>query len=209
MYNAKQVTPQFIDEAKTLKGYGLTRKQIASRMGVSYATISKIFGSERLGIDRAHKAEWTIENLTKLRDNYKTLPIKELCRMFNRDRGEIRQLLSHLGWDIPIQFIRRNKEQDIEKVKFLHEEYNQSEISRITGIPKSQVQAICYEYGLKCSTKRHIGKDKKTTIGTTNSNLTTSEYISQECRKLADGIRSKYNNPKQKVKSGKEKSKSK
>ena len=116
-----------------------------------------------------------------------------------RDKGEIRQLLSHLGWDIPIQFIRRNKEQDIEKVRSLHEKYNQSEISRITGIPKSQVQAICYEYGLKCSTKRHIGKDKKTTIGTTSSNLITSEYISQECKKLADSIRSKYNNQKQKV----------
>ena len=199
MYNVKQVTPQLIDEANTLKEYGLTRKQIASRIGVSYATIARIFGSERLGIDRSHKADWTIENLTKLRDNYKTLPIKELCRMFNRDKGEIRQLLSHLGWDIPIQFIRRNKEQDIEKVRSLHEKYNQSEISRITGIPKSQVQAICYEYGLKCSTKRHIGKDKKSTIRATSPNLLTSEYISQECRKLADSIRSKYNNQKQKV----------
>ena len=83
MYNVKRVPPQLIDEAKTLKGYGLTRKQIASRMGVTYATISRIFGSERLGIDRAHKADWTIENLTKLRDNYKILPVKELCRMFN------------------------------------------------------------------------------------------------------------------------------
>ena len=199
MSNIKQVPPQLIDEANTLKEYGLTRKQIASRIGVSYATISRIFGSERLGIDRSHKAEWTIENLTKLRDNYKTLPIKELCRMFNRDKGEIRQLLSHLGWDIPIQFIRRNKEQDIEKVRSLHEKYNQSEISRITGIPKSQVQAICYEYGLKCSTKRHIGKDKKSTIRATSPNLLTSEFISQECKKLADSIRSKYNNQKQKV----------
>ena len=123
----------------------------------------------------------------------------QVCLHDFLQRSPIRQLLSHLGWDIPIQFIRRNKEQDIEKVRSLHEKYNQSEISRITGIPKAQVQSICYEYGIKCSTKRHIGKDKKSTICATSPNLLTSKFISQECKKLADSIRSKYNNQKQKV----------
>lgn len=150
----KKLPQNIIDLAFSMKEKGLTRKEIATQIGISYGSIARLFGSERLGIDRTKKEPWTIENLVKLRDNYKELSPKDICLMFNRDRYEIRQLLTHLGWDIPSTYFRKNKEEVIKGILKLKDKYNQKQIAAILGVSSSLVQSLCQTNNIKCSTVR-------------------------------------------------------
>ena len=71
MSNIRVVTPELIEKAKELKSEGLNRQQIALELHVSYSKISKIFGTERLGIDVSKRVPWNIETLKLLQENYK------------------------------------------------------------------------------------------------------------------------------------------
>ena len=179
MGNIRVVTPELIEKARELKSKGLNRQQIALELHVSYSKISKIFGTERLGIDTSKRVPWNIETLKLLQENYKKLPIQQLCFCFNRTRAEIRELLSHLGWEIPIGFFKTNKEEAVEKIRELSDRYNHVEISQITGFSKSYVQSVCSKYKIQCSTKKRA-----------KNSVARSEYT-KSLRELANSLKQK------------------
>lgn len=195
MPRRKILTQDMIDTANELKKQGLKRKEIASYLKVSYGTIARLFGPERLGIDRSNKIPWTIENLKKLEDNYKTMPIYDLCFMFNRDKGEIRQLLFHLGWEIPKSFIPQEKEKVVNDILNLSKKYNQREISKILGIAQSSVQAICQENQIQCvKTRNNIAREQKEKEEREKQLKPTPEKQFKELlRTQADEIKKKLN----------------
>lgn len=176
MTRPKKLTQSVVDTALALKKQGITRREIATRLGISYTSISKLFGQERLGIDRSKKEPWTIENLIKLRDNYMNLPPRDICLMFNRDRYEIRLLLAHLGWEIPDTYFNRDRKALIEKVKELKDNYNQSQIAVMLGVPTSTIQALCSSESIKCSGKRC-------------SAGTAEDFMKNQYKSLADSIK--------------------
>lgn len=182
----KVIDPTIIDKAKVLKEQGFTRRQVAEALRISYHIVQDIFGPERLGIDRTNKQPWTIENLKKLQEVYKEIPIRDVCLMFNRDRYEIRQLLFILKWEIPTGFFRGNKEDIKKEILKLHKKYNIREISRILNAPFSNIQAICQENGIVCSSKR----------GTLEKELqakkkTPESMMKEAIRESADSIKEK------------------
>ena len=149
------ITEEFVNKVRELGSKGLTRTQIASEMHCSYSAIQKIFVNERLGIDRSSKQPWTLESLQEFRDCYQTMPIRELCLKFNRDKAELRKLLYILGWYIPDYFFQESMLKKINKIKELSTKYNQLEISKILNIPPSSVQAICQSNSIKCLTSHN------------------------------------------------------
>lgn len=173
----KTISEDVIARARVLKEQGFTRKQIASTLHVSYRIIQSIFGTERLGIDRSNKQPWTVEGLQKLKEVYKDTPIKELCLMFNRDRGELRQLLFHLGWDIPTSFFRKNKEEIAKKIIELSPKYNQWEIARLLKVSRPYIQSVCKEYQIKCQKKK--------------GNLKITKTLNSAYKEQADAIKEK------------------
>lgn len=191
------LTEEFIAKARALKEQGLTRRHIALNMHCSYSTIQKIFGPERLGIDRSNKQPWTIENLQQFKDCYKTMPIRELCLKFNRDRAELRQLLYHLGWDIPDYFFQKNKLITINKIKELSTKYNQLEISKILGMAQSSVQAICFSNNIKCvKSKCNLKTEEITEVKEEPKVIeepkkTPQQLMAEAYKEQADAIRDK------------------
>lgn len=155
----RKITPEFLERVNILKEQGLTRRQIAENLNVSYTTIQKVIGGERLGIDRSNKVPWTIENLIKLKDNYKVLPPREVCLMFNRDRSELKRLISYLGWELPESWFKKDREKLIEDIKRLAPNNNQRAIACALQCSQSLVQMVCSQQNIQCSTKRRFGSN--------------------------------------------------
>lgn len=179
MANRTVLTPAIVDKVKELSAKGMKRRDIAKEVGIGYGTVFRVLGPTQR-INRSMKAEWTIENLTKLKSVYMTTPVKTVCLMFNRTRHEIRSLLGALGWSIPEFYFRQPKEETIEKIKSLSTNYNQSQIAALLKVSKSQVQNICSNNNIVCLNV----KQKK---------MTASEFMRNAYKEQADAIRQKLN----------------
>ena len=199
------ITEEFINKVRELGNKGLTRTQIASEMHCSYSAIQKVFVNERLGIDRSSKQPWTLESLQEFKDCYQTMPIRELCLKFNRDKAELRKLLYILGWYIPDYFFQKGMLEKINKIKELSTKHNQLEISKILNIPPSSVQAICQSNSIKCLTSHnnvncdttevleHAEEPKveKPKLVPKEKPKTPQQLLAEAYREQADAIRNK------------------
>ena len=179
MPNKTVLTPAIIDKVKELSDKGLKRQEIADAVGIGYGTVFRVLGPTKR-INRKLKEDWTIENLSKLKDVYMTTPIKEVCLMFNRTRYEIRSLLGALGWAIPEFYFQQPKEETIEKIRSLSKEYNQTQIAALLKLSKASIQSICSTYNIKCAEI----KQKK---------FTAKQFMDNAYREQADSIREKLN----------------
>ena len=182
MPNRIVLTPCIVDRVKELYSKGMKRKDIAEAVGIGYGSVIRVLGPTKR-INRKLKEDWTIENLSKLKDVYMTTPIKDVCLMFNRTRREIRSLLVALGWDIPEFYFQQPKEETIQKIKELSKQYNQTQIAALLKLSKSSIQSICSTNNIQCSEQ----KQKK---------FTAKEFMDNAYREQADAIRRKLSNGK-------------
>lgn len=149
------IDSDFVEKVKELCEKGMSRRQTALELKCSYATVQKIFFKEKLETTRFNIQPWTIEKLQELKDCYQTMPIRDLCLKFDRNKTELRNLLSHLGWEIPNCFFSDNQLDLINRIKELSTKCNQLEISRILNIPKSSIQVICRTNNIRCLTSHN------------------------------------------------------
>lgn len=182
MPNKTVLTPEIMNKVKELSDKGMKRQEIADAVGIGYGTVFRVLGPTKR-INRKLKEDWTIENLSKLKDVYMTTPVKEVCLMFNRTRYEIRSLLGALGWPIPEFYFQQPKEETIKRIKKLSKEYNQTQIAALLKLSKASIQSICSTNNIKCAET----KQKK---------FTAKQFMANAYREQADAIREKLSNGK-------------